>query len=142
MSLKECLHYPIEKNAECVISNEGVSKESEDKMPCFSQKNKITKFLLKHNTRLVASLIVCLLLVGNYLSTGFSAECPFFVAEKQPSWGHQSCEKAGSPSVLPDDARISEKVFGLIGLSNVGRVSPNIFRGAQPLPEGYESLWE
>jgi len=140
MSLKECLHYRIEKNAECLISNEGVSKQSQGKIPCFSQKNKITKLLLKHNTRLVASLIVCLLLVGNSLSTGFSAECPFFVAEKQPSGGHQSHEKTGSPSVLPDGSRISEKVYGLIGLSNVGRVSPNIFRGAQPLPEGYKTL--
>lgn len=142
MSLKECLHYRIEQNAECVISNEGVSKQSQDEIPRFSQKNKITKVLLKHNTRLIASLVVFLLLFGISLSTGFSAEFPFFVAEKQPSAGHQSHEKTGAPSVLPDGARISEKVFGLGGLSNVGRVSPGIFRGAQPLPEGYETLKE
>jgi tyrosine-protein phosphatase SIW14 len=142
MSLKECLHYRIEKNAECVISNEGVSKQSQDEIPRFFQKNKITKVLLKHNTRLIASLVVFLLLFGSSLSTGFSAEFPFFVAEKQPSGGHQSHEKTVAPSILPDGARISEKVFGLIGLSNVGRVSPCIFRGAHPLPEGYETLKE
>jgi len=140
MSVKEYLHYRIERNAECVISNEGESKQSHDEIPRFSQKNKITKVLLKHNTRLIASLVVFLLLFGSSLSTGFSAVFPFFVAEKQPSGGHQSHEKTVAPSVLPDGARISEKVFGLIGLSNVGRVSPGIFRGAQPLPEGYKTL--
>ena len=142
MSLKGCLHYRIEKNAECVISNEGVSKQSRDEIPRFSQKNKITKVLLKHPARLVASLVVGLLFFGSSFSTGFSAEYPFFVAEKQPSGGYQLHAKAGSLSVLPDGARISEKIFGLIGLSNVGRVSPGIFRGAQPLQEGYETLRE
>ena len=97
---------------------------------------------MKHNTKLIAAVVVFLLLFGSSLSAGFSAEFLFLVAEKQPSGDHQSHEKTGAPSVLPDGARISEKVFGLIGLSNVGRVSPGIFRGAQPLPEGYETLKE
>ncbi len=41
---------------------------------------------------------------------------------------------------LPDGARVSERLFGLPGLKNVGRVAPGIFRGAQPRPEGYGTL--
>lgn len=39
-----------------------------------------------------------------------------------------------------DGARVSERVFGLPGLSNVGRVAPGVYRGAQPKPEGYATL--
>ena len=41
---------------------------------------------------------------------------------------------------LPKEARVSEKIFGLTGLSNVGRVAPGIFRGAQPTAEGFRTL--
>lgn len=50
------------------------------------------------------------------------------------------------PSVHPraasllDRARVSERIFGLTGLSNVGRVAPDVYRGAQPKPEGYATL--
>lgn len=37
-------------------------------------------------------------------------------------------------------ARISEKIYGLAGLENVGRIAPDIYRGNQPLPEGYNTL--
>lgn len=47
---------------------------------------------------------------------------------------------ASSPAGLPDGARVSERLFGLPGLENVGRVAPGIFRGAQPRPEGYATL--
>ncbi len=51
--------------------------------------------------------------------------------------------EAESPSAtLPEGARVSEKVFGLRGLDNVGRVAPGIFRGAQPGAEGYATLKE
>jgi protein tyrosine/serine phosphatase len=43
-------------------------------------------------------------------------------------------------SPLPGEARFSERIFGLKGLTNVGRVAPHIYRGAQPLPEGYATL--
>jgi len=43
---------------------------------------------------------------------------------------------------LPEGARVSERVFGLRGLSNVGRVDAGIYRGAQPAPEGYLTLKE
>ncbi len=41
---------------------------------------------------------------------------------------------------LPKEARVSEKIFGLPGLTNVGRVAPGIFRGAQPTAEGFRTL--
>ncbi len=45
-----------------------------------------------------------------------------------------------SASVLPIGARVSERLFGLRGLGNVGRVAPGVFRGAQPQPDGYATL--
>lgn len=41
---------------------------------------------------------------------------------------------------LPGGARVSERLFGLPGLSNVGRVAPGVYRGAEPSPEGYGTL--
>lgn len=41
---------------------------------------------------------------------------------------------------LLDSARVSERIFGLPGLSNVGRVASGVYRGAQPKPEGYATL--
>jgi len=37
-------------------------------------------------------------------------------------------------------ARVSERIFGLTGLSNVGRVARGIYRGAQPEAAGYATL--
>src|SRR3990172_9388208 len=44
------------------------------------------------------------------------------------------------PPFLPRNVRVSEHLFGLPGLTNVGRVANGIFRGAQPKPEGYATL--
>lgn len=41
---------------------------------------------------------------------------------------------------LPASAHSSEKIYNLPGLSNVGRVAPGIFRGAQPGKDGYATL--
>lgn len=41
---------------------------------------------------------------------------------------------------LPRNFRVSERLFGLPGLTKVGRVAPGIFRGAQPKSEGYATL--
>jgi protein tyrosine/serine phosphatase len=41
---------------------------------------------------------------------------------------------------LPGDVRVSERLFGLPGLTNVGRMAIGILRGAQPKPEGYATL--
>jgi len=43
-------------------------------------------------------------------------------------------------AVLTGGGRVSERLFGLPGLINVGRVAPGIFRGAQPKPKGYATL--
>jgi tyrosine-protein phosphatase SIW14 len=49
--------------------------------------------------------------------------------------------RAPAPVVrLPDGARSSEHLFGLPGLENVGRVTVEIYRGAQPVANGYETL--
>lgn len=42
--------------------------------------------------------------------------------------------------ILPANVRVSERLFGLPGLTNVGRVAPGIYRGAQPKSEGYATL--
>jgi protein tyrosine phosphatase (PTP) superfamily phosphohydrolase (DUF442 family) len=50
-------------------------------------------------------------------------------------------EMVGDNSVFPPgNFRVSERLFGLPGLTNVGCVAPGIFRGAQPTPEGYATL--
>ena len=41
---------------------------------------------------------------------------------------------------VPGTGRVSERLFGLPGLTVVGRVAPGILRGAQPEPEGYTTL--
>lgn len=43
-------------------------------------------------------------------------------------------------SSFSKEARFSERVFGLKGLTNAGRVAPNLYRGAQPAPDGYATL--
>jgi protein tyrosine/serine phosphatase len=49
-------------------------------------------------------------------------------------------DSIGAAAILPDSAHISERIFGLPGLRNVGRVSDAVYRGAQPEPEGYATL--
>lgn len=41
---------------------------------------------------------------------------------------------------LPQTAHISERIYNLPGLSNVGRVAPGVLRGAQPDKDGYATL--
>ena len=43
-------------------------------------------------------------------------------------------------SVLPTAAKSSEHIYGLKGISNVGRVAAGIYRGNQPTKEGYATL--
>ena len=45
-----------------------------------------------------------------------------------------------APAIVPETERVSERLFGLPGLTNVGRVAPGIFRGSQPKSEGYATL--
>ncbi len=37
--------------------------------------------------------------------------------------------------------RTSEHLLGLPGLSNVGRFNQNLYRGAQPTTDGFQTLW-
>ncbi|MEJ2255086.1 MAG: tyrosine-protein phosphatase [Nitrospirota bacterium] len=46
----------------------------------------------------------------------------------------------GSSAAYPEGAVVIEKIIELPGLKNVGRVAPNIYRGAQPERAGYETL--
>ena len=41
---------------------------------------------------------------------------------------------------LPMDAHTSERIYNLPGLSNVGRIAPGVYRGAQPGADGYATL--
>ncbi len=51
-----------------------------------------------------------------------------------------SNRSAAADTALPPGARISQRIFGLKGLSNVGWVAAGIFRGAQPRPDGHATL--
>lgn len=52
----------------------------------------------------------------------------------------QPCIADDKAVLLPPSARSWEKIIGLKGLSNVGKVAPGVYRGAQPGPEGYKML--
>ncbi|HEU0265323.1 MAG TPA: tyrosine-protein phosphatase [Geobacterales bacterium] len=57
------------------------------------------------------------------------------------AWADGSKPNANGCAAAPfAGARISEHVVGLPGLSNVGRVAPGIYRGAQPDQAGYATL--
>jgi protein-tyrosine phosphatase len=96
--------------------------------------------LMKYKKRIIASVAFFYFLFWVFYPALSAGEVLIFAAEKQSSGSHQSHEKSGPAAVLPDGARISENIYGLEGLSNVGRVSRGIYRGAQPLPEGYVML--
>lgn len=89
-----------------------------------------------------AARIATLLLLFGFLAP--LTVTPDIVASpgNAPSLNASSSDAAGeiNAAVLPGNARASERLFGLPGLSNVGRVAPGILRGAQPGPEGYETL--
>lgn len=71
------------------------------------------------------------------LSVAWSPAAP---AGAEPAPPPPAASRVVPPAVLPDGARVSERLFGLPGLENVGRVAPGILRGAQPRPEGYKTL--
>jgi len=58
-----------------------------------------------------------------------STSCPV----RLPASGAQAVK-------MPEGAKSSERLFGLPGLSNLGRVAPGICRGAMPGPGGYATL--
>jgi protein tyrosine/serine phosphatase len=71
------------------------------------------------------------------LSVAWSPAAP---ASAEPAPPPPAASRVVPPAVLPDGARVSERLFGLPGLENVGRVAPGILRGAQPRPAGYKTL--
>jgi tyrosine-protein phosphatase SIW14 len=82
-------------------------------------------------------VVLCLLLflpsgvpASEQPSSPTSAACPL------P--GQQPTSSQAFP--LPKGTYISEHLFGLAGLTNVGRVAPGIYRGAQPTGKGYATL--
>ena len=54
----------------------------------------------------------------------------------------ERCPENSAPCVrdIPGNAMVSERLFGLPGLPNAGRVATAIYRGAQPTKEGYATL--
>lgn len=79
--------------------------------------------------RITQRAIIILLLLILFWSSPHSGFCTDVSSSKHKATG-----------VLPKDAKVSERLFGLQGLSNVGRVTPVVYRGAQPLPQGYATL--
>ena len=61
-------------------------------------------------------------------------------ATAEPAPPPPAASRVVPAGVLPDGARVSERLVGLRGLENVGRVAPGVFRGAQPRPDGYGTL--
>ncbi|MHB1024968.1 MAG: fused DSP-PTPase phosphatase/NAD kinase-like protein [Desulfobacteria bacterium] len=81
--------------------------------------------------------VAALLLLFGLLSPPGALPCPAAASDTPSARG----ERVGDNSaVFPADYRVSERLFGLPGLTRVGRVAPGIFRGAQPEPEGYATL--
>ncbi len=53
----------------------------------------------------------------------------------------QGAAEEGQHGSLPEGTRVApERMFGLPGLTHVGRVASGIYRGAMPRPEGYATL--
>lgn len=82
-------------------------------------------------TRLVTSRCLSVLVLAISLAAPFAA---------YPSSAPTPADEARRGGQLPQGARVSERLVGLPGLSNVGRIAPSIYRGAQPQPEGYQTL--
>jgi len=81
--------------------------------------------------------VAALLLLFGLLAPPGVSPCPAAAPGNPSARG----ERVGDNSVvLPGNLRVSERLFGLPGLTCVGRVAPGIFRGAQPEPEGYATL--
>jgi tyrosine-protein phosphatase SIW14 len=82
-------------------------------------------------------IAVTLLLLFGLLAPPGVSPCPADAPCNPSSRGVM----VGDNSVfLPGTVRVSERLFGLPGLTNVGRLTFGILRGAQPKPEGYATL--
>lgn len=57
-----------------------------------------------------------------------------------PGTNSEKCGVPHPPVRLSATIRLSEHLYGLPGLENVGRVTPDIYRGSQPAGNGYDTL--
>jgi tyrosine-protein phosphatase SIW14 len=85
-------------------------------------------------------LIACITFLLCLTSTPFSVLSAASASSTQPVTQPGKISKISAAAALPTGAKTSERILGLAGLKNVGRVSPLIFRGAQPAPQGYATL--
>jgi tyrosine-protein phosphatase SIW14 len=81
--------------------------------------------------------VVALLLLFGLLAPSGATPGPAAAPGNPSSHGAMAGDNS---AFLPRNVRVSERLFGLSGLTNVGRVANGIFRGAQPKPEGYATL--
>ena len=88
----------------------------------------------------VSRFIVSITLLLCVTSTSPPATATTSASSAHPVTKSVKISKISTEAILPNGARTSERILGLPGLKNVGRVSPLIFRGAQPAPEGYAIL--
>lgn len=57
-----------------------------------------------------------------------------------PAYADSGTTSPAHAVTLPASAHSSEKIYNIPGLSNIGRVAPGVFRGAQPGKDGYAAL--
>jgi protein tyrosine phosphatase (PTP) superfamily phosphohydrolase (DUF442 family) len=84
---------------------------------------------------------VAVLLIGDvgFLAPGALSGAGLDAAKRRVSAGQGSAAE-GPNGNLPEGTRNPGRMFGLPGLSHVGRVATGIYRGAMPRPEGYATL--
>ena len=90
----------------------------------------------KQEVRPVILAVFLIVMLGFLPQAGLASDSPPSLAGEKSSVS----VTISSIAILPEGAKVSERIFGLSGLSNVGRMAPNIYRGAQPKPEGYSTL--
>ena len=71
-----------------------------------------------------------------------TAFCAFALAASSTAAAENRFKAGSADQALPSAAtgKLSERLFGLPGLSKVGRVAPGILRGGQPEKAGYAAL--
>lgn len=124
-----------------IIANFEVVKQHRDEITSFSRDEKIAQLFFKHNNRRAALILFLFLLMFWILPVSvLTADSSSPGIKNKITAIDHPIVKPAPTAVIPEDVKISEKIYGLRGLSNVGKVSPAIFRGSQPLPEGYITL--
>jgi len=76
--------------------------------------------------------LIFIIMVAFFSSSAYSKD------EMPAGEANAGCRGA-DPSAF-QGLKVSEKLFGLPGLDNVGRISPCVYRGKQPTQNGYQTL--